>query len=1128
MAKKRQVYIDVIIDDKGTTKRVAVSAKKLGVALEQGGRSAQSADRQLKGVAQTSANMTKNNAKMAQGITGGLVPAYATLAANIFAISAAFNFLKRAADVSDLSDSQMEFARATGTALESMTTGLREASAGMLGFREAAEAAAIGVAKGFTRGQLEDLAEGARKASQALGRDFEDSFNRLLRGVSKAEPELLDELGITLRLETATKDYAAALDKSVDSLTAVERSQAVLASVQKDLNKQFGAFKGKENAFVRLQKSFDDIVRNLTEFFLPAFERLALLIADNASIAFAFFGVIAAGILRSMPFVKELDDTFDEMLRNQQEEIDETNLKMQEYTDSIEAAQQALREARDANVQNYGDARQGAQDVVQELDARKGSGLEKLQKGEDISERQRVAMLRAARDNVGEYQKLDEKRRLNFINELEIMGRAEKKSVGRTRRGYEKITFWAKSAVNQTKRLGNAYRAVGKAATAMSATVVRGFKKVGGAFDKLLRITVVGAVLKEVGQGIMSFIEAPIKIVDMLLSGINMAIDAFIYLSGIVSDFMKYLFDIQETQANSKANLDKIGESMKKGAESLVDDGLGIIGTSIGELRREGEELERSNAFKNFLVGMKDDAGAFAKELKEINKGIADQGNAAQRGLMKATGMSTAGISGQIAGVVSAASVHTASGKQFVNRGRFREGLEEYLKMAGNEIKALSPEIHKILLDAVGNPKIFTTGGVNAWIANIESMEKKAASFIANTRALRDMISTMSQNVDIGDLMGVRGSLDEINNTKTSIEGLAEALNITSEAAEYLDNIFEGFGGLDKYRQKVDELIGAQEKYKDTLRDTALFEQQANRAPGVVGSQMQKELDVMKARNELQATNNRLNEISFAIKQAQLNLGDPDTAGSAKQRIAELSREQTQVNRDKLVQLATLDEAKRSLTEMGQIGDAVGASLTDGLVGAFQGIIDGTKSAKVAFKEMGLSILKVIARIITELMVAKLLVGALGGTAFGDFVGIPNPGATTTGSVTGGITGAGRFSGYAGGYGSGKTGLYPPLGYSTGGIARGPMSGYPAILHGNEAVVPLPDGKRIPVDFKGGASTNNVVVNVNIDERGGATQNSTSDSQDGERLGRMVAKAVQDELQYQKRSGGILNPYGVA
>ena len=32
-----------------------------------------------------------------------------------------------------------------------------------------------------------------------------------------------------------------------------------------------------------------------------------------------------------------------------------------------------------------------------------------------------------------------------------------------------------------------------------------------------------------------------------------------------------------------------------------------------------------------------------------------------------------------------------------------------------------------------------------------------------------------------------------------------------------------------------------------------------------------------------------------------------------------------------------------------------------------------------------------------------------------------------------------------------------PRGYSRGGIARGREAGYPAILHGTEAVVPLPN-----------------------------------------------------------------------
>ena len=99
-------------------------------------------------------------------------------------------------------------------------------------------------------------------------------------------------------------------------------------------------------------------------------------------------------------------------------------------------------------------------------------------------------------------------------------------------------------------------------------------------------------------------------------------------------------------------------------------------------------------------------------------------------------------------------------------------------------------------------------------------------------------------------------------------------------------------------------------------------------------------------------------------------------------------------------------------------------------------------------------------------------------------------------------------------------------GYSAGGVAKGSTAGYPAILHGTEAVVPLPNGRSIPVEMKNGGTTqNNVVVNVSTD---GTTQTQESSGMESERLGKAVAAAVQAELQNQKRSGGILNPYGAA
>ena len=110
-------------------------------------------------------------------------------------------------------------------------------------------------------------------------------------------------------------------------------------------------------------------------------------------------------------------------------------------------------------------------------------------------------------------------------------------------------------------------------------------------------------------------------------------------------------------------------------------------------------------------------------------------------------------------------------------------------------------------------------------------------------------------------------------------------------------------------------------------------------------------------------------------------------------------------------------------------------------------------------------------------------------------------------------------------------GVFEKKGYRGGGIAEGRDAGYPAMLHGTEAVVPIGMNRKIPVEMvNGGAGqNNNVTVNVAMDSSGNGKTTSTQDNgAQGAKMGALIASAVQKELQYQKRSGGILNPYGVA
>jgi len=125
---------------------------------------------------------------------------------------------------------------------------------------------------------------------------------------------------------------------------------------------------------------------------------------------------------------------------------------------------------------------------------------------------------------------------------------------------------------------------------------------------------------------------------------------------------------------------------------------------------------------------------------------------------------------------------------------------------------------------------------------------------------------------------------------------------------------------------------------------------------------------------------------------------------------------------------------------------------------------------------------------------------------------------------TGGIGMLGGFLGFANG-GMVKGGFQA---YANGGIATKPTLGLVGEGRYNEAIVPMPNGKAIPVDMKGAGQQNNVTVNVSVDSQGGASTNMQQDSAQAGNLGQVIARAVQQELQNQKRSGGILNPYGAA
>ncbi len=273
-----EIKLTLRVDDNGSLNIVAKEAKKAAKGIDELDKSGKKArkgqdrfDKGLKGVAGSTSNSTKAFSKMRNEIGGGssgLVGAYAVLAANLFAATAAFGVLKRAAQFDELVKGLEFVGNAAGTNLTGVADRLKDITGAALSTEQALRATALAVSAGIKTDQLEQLTKIAKGASLALGRDMGDALDRLVRGTAKLEPEILDELGIMVRLDDATQSYADKLDKTVGSLTNFERRQAFLNGVLEQGTKKYGEIAGAidTNAYDKLSASLSDLAQTVLHF----------------------------------------------------------------------------------------------------------------------------------------------------------------------------------------------------------------------------------------------------------------------------------------------------------------------------------------------------------------------------------------------------------------------------------------------------------------------------------------------------------------------------------------------------------------------------------------------------------------------------------------------------------------------------------------------------------------------------------------------------------------------------------------------------------------------------------------------------------------------------------------------
>lgn len=229
-----------------------------------------------------------------------------------------------------------------------------------------------------------------------------------------------------------------------------------------------------------------------------------------------------------------------------------------------------------------------------------------------------------------------------------------------------------------------------------------------------------------------------------------------------------------------------------------------------------------------------------------------------------------------------------------------------------------------------------------------------------------------------------------------------------------------------------------------------------------------------KAKNAADAMQKLMDE--QALMQARLNGNEAEVL--LNQQIRDLKAQYPGLNeadvRTTLEKTNALKQQVNAATQLKQLYTDIGMSIKDGVVGAIQGAIDGTKS----LQEVANNLLSSIANKLLDVAVNFALFGAMSGTGTG-----------------GGLLG-GLFKRANGGS------VMAGQGYLVG--ERGP-----------ELFMPGRSGGIAPAGGFGGVG--NVVVNV--DAGGSSVQ---GDPGQANQLGKVIGLAVQQELIKQKRPGGLL------
>lgn len=214
------------------------------------------------------------------GLVAGIGASYLTFRTLKKVLEESFEMAKYAAQVSQVEVAFKNMAESVGEDSVKIVEDLKRMSLGTIDKLNLIKGASRAALFDIPLDKLDELMKISMASATATGESVQYMFDSIVTGIGRASPLILDNLGLQLKVDEATEAYAKSLGKSADSLTMIERKQAILNTVLEaggEIMKKVGKVANEATDAQRVDQykaAMADLRGEIGESLLPAFRAL--------------------------------------------------------------------------------------------------------------------------------------------------------------------------------------------------------------------------------------------------------------------------------------------------------------------------------------------------------------------------------------------------------------------------------------------------------------------------------------------------------------------------------------------------------------------------------------------------------------------------------------------------------------------------------------------------------------------------------------------------------------------------------------------------------------------------------------------------------------------------------------